>query len=85
MSDRRRAATKKEIAAYLLDRADQYDLNSGCWIALADAAQNIMLGEVEAARDNGDLDGELFRRLDSMTGTARAVDPLGRDKRSNHE
>lgn len=83
MSDRRQPATKKQIAAYLLDRADQYDLNSGCWIALADAAHNIMLGEVEAARDNGDLDADLFRRLDAMTGGARAVDQLGRGRRDS--
>jgi len=49
--------TKCDYAAYLLDRADQYDTDSGCWVALADAAHNIMLGEVE--------DEETYRRLEA--------------------
>lgn len=70
-----------DVAAYLLDRADQYDTDSGCWVALSDAAHNIMLGEVEAAKNNGDLDASLYERLKTMTGLARPVDPrLGVDE-----
>lgn len=70
-----------DVAAYLLDRADQYETDSGCWVALADAAHNIMLGEVEKAKRNGDLDADLYQRLRRIAGRARPVDPqLGVDE-----
>ncbi len=63
-------------AAYLLDRADQYETDSPCWVALADAAENVMLGEVETAADNGDFDEDLLARVRSMRSrTPRPVDP----------
>lgn len=65
----------KDVAAYLLDRADQYVTDSACWIALSDAAHNIMLGEVEIARRNGDLDRSLYDRLAKIAGRSRPVDP----------
>lgn len=65
-----------DYAAYLLDRADQYVTDSACWTALADAAHNIMLGEVEAAKRAGELDAELYERLADMTlGEPKPVDP----------
>lgn len=67
--------TRRDVAAYLLDRADQYETESPCWVALADAARNVMLGEVEAAKDHGELDASLYERLARMKGVARAVDP----------
>lgn len=57
---------RRDVAAYLLDRADQYETDSPCWIALADVAQNIMRGEVIAAERNGDFDAALYARVDSM-------------------
>ena len=56
----------RDVAAYLLDRADQYETASPCWIALADAARNVMLGEVAAAKNNGEFDAGLYRRVDGM-------------------
>ena len=64
-----------DYAAYLLDRADQYETDSACWVALADAAHNIMLGEVEAAKRSGELDVSLYERLSRMVGGASPVDP----------
>lgn len=72
---RAKLSETSDIAAYLLDRADQYETDSPCRIALADAARNLMLGEVKAAKDNGDLDDELYQRLSRMTGPARSVKP----------
>ena len=50
-------------AAYLTDRADQYDTKSPCWVALTDEAANVINGEVAAADQNGDLDAELVARV----------------------
>ncbi len=50
-------------AAYLTDRADQYDTKSPCWVALTDEAEAVINGEVEAADANGDLDDELLARV----------------------
>jgi len=65
----------RDVAAYLLDRADQYVDGSGCWVALADAAHNVMQGEVEAEKRNGSFDAELYRRVDGMAGSPRPVVP----------
>ncbi len=70
-----RDAAIRDVAAYLLDRADQYDTDSGCWVALTDAAHNLMNGEVDAALNNGDLDKGLYRRVDSWRGPSKPVDP----------
>lgn len=55
----------RDVAAYLLDRADQYEPDSPCWIVLADAARSIMRGEVAAAARNGDFDSTLYARVDA--------------------
>lgn len=71
----------RTVAAYLLDRADQYETESPCWIALTDAAHNVTAGEADAACDSGELDASLYERLDRMTGGSRRVDPkLGVEK-----
>jgi len=71
------------FARFLLDRGDQYETKSPCWIALADAAQEVANGEAWADFEHGELDGEdLKRRVKSMARTpgARPVDPkLGTD------
>lgn len=65
------------IAAYLLDRADQYETESPCWIALGDAAANIMNGEATAAFAHGELDDLLERveRLRRSGAKPKSVDP----------
>jgi hypothetical protein len=68
-------ATLRDVAAYLLDRADQYETESPCWVALSEVAFEVAAGEVEAAKRNGDLDASLYKRLARMTGVARPVDP----------
>lgn len=64
----------RDVAAYLLDRADQYDTESPCWIALAAAAENIMRGEVGNAERNGDFDAALYARVDGFTPQATRSD-----------
>lgn len=73
--------TTRDIAAYLLDRADQYDTDSPCWIALADAAHNVMQGEIGRAKREGEFDAALYDRVDGFgPGTARPINPkLGTD------
>lgn len=61
------------IAAYLLDRADQYDTESPCWIALAHAAKGVMKGEPLEAERHGEYDADLYRRVDGMRGKAPPV------------
>jgi hypothetical protein len=65
---------RRLVAAYLLDRADQYETESPCWVGLADAAQNVMAGAVEAAEANGDFDDRLLARVDGMAGDILSVD-----------
>ncbi len=66
-----------DLAAYLLDRADQYELDSPCWVALSDAASNVANGEVTEAIMHGELDDPSLRaRVKSMAGHgAKKVDP----------
>lgn len=64
MTERQRAF--RDVAAYLLDRADQYKPGSGSWVPLADAAQEIINGRVDEVQENGDLDDELYRRVDRL-------------------
>jgi len=77
------AQAQDVFARYLLDRADQYQTDSPCWIALADAAQELANGEAWSDFEHGELDGDdLKRRVKSMARTpgARSVDPkLGTD------
>lgn len=82
---RRRHAKRiqRDVAAYLLDRADQCQADSPCWVALADAAHNIMIGEVDNAIDRGEFDAALYDRVDGFTKARRpkAVRPrLGVEK-----
>lgn len=56
----------RDVAAYLLDRADQYQDHDPCWIALADAAKNILQGAVSEALQHGELDLSLYERLNQM-------------------
>lgn len=58
-------ASLRDVAAYLLDRADQYEDGSSCWVALAEVARNVMRGEIAAAKRNGDFDAALYARVDS--------------------
>lgn len=53
---------REDVACYLIDRADQYDTESPCWVALADAAKAVMRGEVEEAVSHGELDDDDIRR-----------------------
>jgi len=72
---------REDVAAYLLDRADQYENESPCWVALSDAAENIMACEVERAKQNGELDQKLRQRVRALGGTVHAVEPsLGVEK-----
>lgn len=60
-------ADRRNVAAYLLDRADQYVTESGSWVPLVDAAKAIMNGEVETAVAHGELDDpDLLARVDAM-------------------
>jgi hypothetical protein len=71
---------REHVAAYLLDRADQYETDSPCWIGLVDAARNIASGEVERAAQCGEIDDDVLSRVRKMRKTAVAVDPsLGVD------
>ena len=56
-----------DIAAYLLDRADQYETDSPCWVALSDAAANVANGDALASWHAGELDDEQLRaRVERM-------------------
>ena len=71
----------RDVAAYVLDRADQYHTESGCWVALTDVAHNIMRGEVETAKREGTLDADVYKRVDGFRGDPKPVDPnLGMDE-----
>ena len=77
MSKRTVMVSARDVAAYLLDRADQYVTDSACWVALADAAHNVLAGEVQAAKRDGELDAELYERMENWgwPETPRPVDP----------
>ena len=65
----------RDVAAYLIDRADQYETSSPCWIALSDAALNLLNGDVEQRMSEGEFDGELYARVDAMRGPTKPVEP----------
>jgi hypothetical protein len=54
---------REEVAMYLMDRADQYENESPCWVALSDAAHNIINGAVEKDRAYNGNDPEMRRRV----------------------
>lgn len=61
-----RAAFRRQVAAYLLDRGDQYDTSNGRWVPLHDAATALMNGEFDEAVAHGELEGaELLTRVDA--------------------
>ncbi len=65
-----------KIAAYLLDRADQYETDSPCWVALGDAAMNVVNGAARVASEHGEFDADLLRRVEGMRlQPERPVDP----------
>jgi len=81
MSDELTIGQREDVAAYLLDRADQYDTDSPCWVALSDAAENVMACEVERAKQSGELDQKLRQRVRRFGGNIHAVEPsLGVEK-----
>lgn len=56
----------RTVAAYPLDRADQYETSSPSWIGLADAAKALVNGEFEEAVAHGELeDADLLKRIDA--------------------
>lgn len=58
---------RRMVAAYLLDRADQYKTESGSWIVLVKAAEAIANGEFDVAVNHGELDDDaLLSRVDRM-------------------
>lgn len=65
---------RADVAAFLLDRAEQFADDDPCCAALADAARAVMRGDVEEAERTGALDG-LYYRVGRMTG------PTGRPGR----
>ena len=67
--------TREKYAAYLIDRADQYETESPCWVALADAARNIMNGDADAAAAHGEFDEELIARVRGFKRGSKRVDP----------
>ena len=85
--------TKDEIvAAYLLDRADQYETDSACWVALADAAGNILAGEHLKSHREGEFDDSLRMRVQGMKKRRQiasvhansGVDPEDEPDTANH-
>lgn len=55
--------TEEIVAAFVLSRADAYVNGSGCWIALADTAHEIMNGEHLRAFFENELDDDLIDRV----------------------
>jgi len=54
------------IAAYLLDRADQYPTDSPLWQPLVDAVDGILSGDAHGAWQRGEFDKELLVRVDKI-------------------
>lgn len=64
------AEERRNIAAYLLDRADQYTDDSACWVALGNVCEAIINGGAYEAAMHGELD-DLYERVDDMLVSAR--------------
>ena len=58
---RARKKEREACSAYCLDRADQYDTNSGCWPAVADCAEGIAKGEAAEMVARGETEDLLDR------------------------
>jgi hypothetical protein len=54
---------REMVAAFLIDRADQYDTKSSSWIPLADAAHDVMSGDMEQRAREGEFDDALLKRV----------------------
>lgn len=68
---------REDVAMYLMSRADAYVTDSPCWVALSDAAHNVINGDVEAHHDYNGEDADMRRRVRKWVGTApRSVDPI---------
>jgi hypothetical protein len=63
-----RETIRLTTGAYLLDRGDQYETDSPCWIALADCAEGVVNDEPDDAARHGEYEPELFVRVSSMVG-----------------
>lgn len=64
-----------QVAAYLMDRADQYETSSPCWVALSDAAIDIMNGTAADRIGAGEVD-DLRRRVEKWRTHERTrIDP----------
>ena len=62
------------MAAYLLDRADQYATDDWRWNPLADAAHAFMSGEVQRLLDAGELrESDLRRRVKRFREIERRI------------
>ena len=57
-----KATAAETAAAYILDRAEQYDANSGIYAALNAVAWDVAEGEHIASRNHGELD-DLIKRI----------------------
>ena len=65
----------EDVAAYLLDRADQYATSSGSWVPLVDAAKAFVTGEVQRLLDAGELrEPELRGRVRRFAAVQRRID-----------
>jgi hypothetical protein len=67
-----RRLEREACAAYCLDRADQYDTNSGTWVGLADAAEGIAKGEASGMLERGETE-DLLARVRKLAGLGRAT------------
>jgi hypothetical protein len=73
------AVTRKQqedVAMYLMSRADSYETDSPCWVALSDAAHNIVNGAVEKDLDyngNEPRERDRVRRWRDKTAPERPV------------
>jgi len=67
---------RENVAMYLMSRADQYETDSPCWVALSDAAHNIINGAIDAelAYNGDDLD--MRRRVRSWKDCQAAQRPV---------
>jgi len=64
-----------QIAAYLTDRADQYETRSPCWVALTDAVHDIMNGTAADRIGAGEVD-DLRKRVEKWRNSERThIDP----------
>lgn len=61
---------RRNICAFMLDRADQYETRSPGWVVLADVCEAVAEGEAAQAAKHGELD-DVYCRVDSRATRAR--------------